>query len=223
MQEAPEKKPLCPGLSLGMSMNISFEGVGTVKSTLIGMEYGLYLIVKLPPIQDISTKLYQKNHIVVRYFYDGNAYGFRTTLNGLVKDPFRLYFLAYPEVVESLNLRKNERHVCLIPAHIGSPPPEGGKMDFRGCISDISLGGCSFECTEHCENITATLAVGSIVQLFFRFPGEEAWRTILSEVRSLRSDQRKLLLGLRYHLDPNQSSQLDTLGVIQDFIDYLRK
>ena len=63
---------------------------------------------------DIPSNLYQKNHIVVRYFHDGNAYGFRSTLTGLVKDPYRLYFRAYPETIEPLNLRKNQRHVGLL-------------------------------------------------------------------------------------------------------------
>ena len=223
MAEDSEKIPLCLGMSLGMTLNISFEGLGSFRSTLIGMEQDAYIIVKLPPMPDIPSKLFQKNHIVVRYFHDGNAYGFRSTLTGLVKEPYRLHFLAYPDSVESLNLRKSQRHICLIPAHIGIKTLEGGKMDLRGVISDISVGGCSFECTDNGDGMGEGVAIGRVVRIFFRFPNEEAWRTILAEIRTLRSDRNKVVLGLQYQIDPHHETEVDTLGIIQAFIDYLHR
>jgi len=217
-----ENVPVCPGVSIGMPMSISFEGIGTVKSTLIGMEYGQYLIVKLPPMPDIPAKLYQKNHLVIRYFHDGNAYGFRSTLIGLIKDPVRLFIIAYPETIESLNLRRDERHVCLIPARVGATAGSGVKVDLSGLITNISYGGCSFECANPTDIALAGLTVGSIIELSFRFSNEEAWQVLNGEVRMWKADPSRLMIGLRYSPDLSKVSQHNAISAIQSFIDGLR-
>lgn len=215
-------RPLCPGAAIGMPMNISLEGLGMFKCSLIGMEYDQYLIVKLPPLPDIPAKLYQKNHIVVRYFHGGNAYGFRSTLIGMIKDPVRLHFLAYPDSLEHLNLRKDERYVCFIPARISKHDTGGEIMDLQGFISDISAGGCSFECKEHFDSARKELAVGTAIDFFFRFHNEETWRVIPGEIRTFRGDQNKLVLGIKYRPDLSRFSPDDTLGAIQAFIEYFQ-
>ena len=58
---------MCPGLAIGMTMIVSFEGIGKVKISLIGMEHGQYLIVKLPLIPNIYLKFYEQNYFVIRW------------------------------------------------------------------------------------------------------------------------------------------------------------
>jgi len=217
------KPPVLPGAALGHPMQLSFEGIGTFKSQLIGMEYGSCLIVKLPPVTDIVTKLYQKNHIVVRYLHGGNVYGFRSTLIGIIKEPLRLFILAYPDVIDSLNVRKNERYSCLISASVRTSATDPIEWELYGFITDISAGGCKFECSLSDSIDRPSLKAGQSVELSFQFPDEEVWRKLQTEIRMLNMDTIKLTIGLRYAPDETQEDQQQIVNDIQTFISSLRE
>jgi c-di-GMP-binding flagellar brake protein YcgR len=104
------------------------------------MEPGKFLIVHTPPIADIGSKLFMKNHGIVRYLSSGNVYAFRCTLLGIVKEPFRMSVLSYPESLENINLRKYERISCILDAAVCHQ-----EKSFEGIVTDLSLGGCSFD------------------------------------------------------------------------------
>jgi len=217
-----ESAPVCPGVEIGTSMITSFEGIGTFKSILIGMEYGRYLIMKLPPMPSLPLKLYQQNYFVVRYFHNGSAYGFRTSLLGLVKEPVRLYILDYPARVESLNLRKQERHSCLLTAHVKMQAPDVDAPGWDGAIMDISTDGCRFQCMTP-ENIKLpNIAVGSMVEISFQLPTDDAQWMLEAEIRIFSLDQSKLTLGMRFEPPAGDKSHQDMMIAIQSFIDSLR-
>lgn len=212
--------PVMHGAAIGLPMVISFDGDGMVKGTLIGMEYGLYILVKLPPIVDIAANLYQKNHTIVRYFHAGKAYGFRTTLIGLIKEPpLRLCIFAHPDAIESLNLRKSERYDCLIPACVCVKADGEEKTELQGVISDVSLGGCSFEGTNTGDAISSDLKIGGFVDLLFRVADEETWRVVSGEVRVYKVDGSKLMIGLKFTPDVTEGSHLAAMHTIQTLIE----
>jgi c-di-GMP-binding flagellar brake protein YcgR len=166
-------------------------------------------------------KLYQKNHIVVRYFQGGNVYGFRTTLIGLIKEPVRLFILAYPEIVDSLNVRKNERYSCLISACVRALSTDQEELELQGFICDISIGGCKFESSISNTADRPNIKLGQYVELSLQFPQEEVWRMVQAEIRMLNVDNIKVMIGLQYTPDENQEIQLRVVDDIQMYINSL--
>jgi c-di-GMP-binding flagellar brake protein YcgR len=127
-----------PGISFGIILQVQVEGQGMAHSRLIGVDPGQFLIVKTPPIAEIATQLYEKNHIVVRYFSSGWVHAFRCTLLSMIKEPTRLSILSYPESIEKINIRKHDRVDCNIPAEAMI-----GSSRYGGIIGNISAGGLS--------------------------------------------------------------------------------
>jgi len=212
-------EPVCPGLNFGLLFQISIDGIGIFKSSLIGMEYGGYFIVKLPNIPDIIEKLFKKNHISVHYFHDGKIYAFRSTLIGLVKEPFRLYIIDYPESLETINLRKKERFICWAPAKLRNIYSELKGRIADGHVSDISSDGCNFECSVSDGITSSEINIGQslTLSLFLSANRDEAI-VIQSEIRNIKVDKDKLILGLKFKLGLNDSQDQSILNNIDSFI-----
>ena len=214
--------PPLPGAAIGMRMVITVEGLGTFKSTLIGMEHGQCLIMKLPMMPDIPVKFFQQNFFVVRYVHAGGAYGFRTSLVSLIKEPVCLFVLDYPNKIESLNLRKNERYDCMIPAVAKILRADATLFEWRGFITDISPFGCRFEHMIPDGVKPADVTIGDIVDFSIHFPNEDAIWTLHAEVRSLNVDQKKLIFGLKYKPNPDIESQQAAKNEIGAYIEKLK-
>lgn len=185
--------PDLPGVSFGMIIQIQIEGLGMAHSRLIGVESGAFLIVKTPPITDIATKLYEKNHVVVRYFHSGWVHAFRCTLLSLIKEPLRMAVLSYPEEIEKMNIRKHDRVDCNIPveAVIESLP-------YRGVVRNISTGGLSLEIDK--EN-GAGLPQANVSDIIYLAMHREENQTTSIEgiVRNIQIDRTKMIIGLEYY------------------------
>ena len=129
-------------IELGTEFQIEIEGITfRLKSTLVGMELGQYLIIKTPSfpseVGNIKQKLFPGIEIVVRYLHKGTVFGFRTQLIEAFFTPRRLLFLEYPKVIEHYDLRSNRRVECIIPAKIILKEKET-----EGTILDINEKGC---------------------------------------------------------------------------------
>jgi hypothetical protein len=97
-----------------------------------------------------------------------------------------------------------------------------GEVGLTGYISDISSGGCSFECADISDVSRAGLTVGKPMDLFFRFPHEETWRKLQVELPIFRLDDSKLVVGLKYQPDITDHSHQNSMVTIQTFIGALR-
>ncbi len=201
-----------PGLSLGTTLQIKFEGLSAARTSLIGMNAGKFLICETPPLADIRSKLYQKNHTTVRYICSGKVYGFRCTLIELIKNPYRLSILSYPETVEHINLRRHERISSNIVAEciVGS-----GR--YEGIITDISMGGCSFEFKETDDNLPQ-LGVNASVLVALHFK-ETAGPTIYNVVtRTLKMDCNKVVMGLQFSKSELMEQDMASEKDLQDYL-----
>ena len=218
------------GASIGMVLSVYLKRVGTVKGVLIGVERGKYLIIKLPPISDISSSLHEKNHVVIRYVFEHHVYGFRTTLIGSIQSPARLYFVDYPEMVKQLNLRKAKRYNCLLPArvcvYLNALELSGVNdhiTDITGHVTDISVGGCKFETDPAKYGNIGELRIGSNINLSFRFFTEKTWSAVDAEIRIIKRDDRNLMLGLMYKPDAREASQKQAVEIITSYITALEE
>jgi hypothetical protein len=118
-----------PGLSMRTRPQLQFEGLGSSKSTLIGMELGKFPIVNTP-LADIGSKFFMKNHDIVRYLSAGKVCAFCCTLLTRIKAPFQLSILSYPESLENMNLRKHERMSCVLDATVSL---------YKNCVAVLLL------------------------------------------------------------------------------------
>jgi hypothetical protein len=183
-----------PGIVPGTLFQVQFEGLGTSRSRLIGIETGKFIIIRTPPIPDISSKRFEKNHCVIRYLFTGRVYAFRCTLLGLIKEPYRLSILSYPEAIEELNLRKHERMSCIVAAEVGV---EG--WSYEGIVSNISEGGCSFEFNRLPVNQDSPqLNIQDEVSIVMNL-GDGAETTAFNAVlRTIHKDGENMIAGLQF-------------------------
>lgn len=182
-----------PGLSLGMLLQIQFEGIGSSQSRMIGLDYGNFLIINTPPMADIGSQLYEKNHAIIRYLFSGYVYAFRCTLLSMIKEPFRLSILSYPEAIENINLRKNERLPCIIAAGINYQ----GRVS-EGIVSNISMGGCSFEFNQSAQREFPDLKINAEVIIALRLQ-EQAEATVFKAIlREVQMDKASMTVGFQF-------------------------
>jgi hypothetical protein len=208
--ENGDNHQLCPGLVPGTVLRVQVEGFGNIQTNLIGMEDGAYLIIKTPPIPEIGTKLFQKNHIIIRYFYAGQIFGFRSTLLSLIKEPFRFSILSYPTHVEKINIRKHERVSCMLPAKLKMP-----RGLYAILIEDISIGGCFFEVLMPEDRKFPVVKIGDEALLFLNL-SEITDNIILNMIiRTIKCDIRIMKIGVQFkesNLEGAESASLAAIG-----------
>jgi hypothetical protein len=182
-----------PGISMGMLLQIQFEGLGASQSRLIGLDYGNFIIIRTPPLACIRSKLFEKNHGIVRYLFSGHVYAFHCTLLSVVTEPCRFSILSYPESVENMNLRKHERIPCIIAAEVSL----NGRMN-KGIVSNISMGGCSFEFDRSSQREFPDLKVQEEVVIALYLHDEGAATICNAIIRKIDIDQESLTIGLQF-------------------------
>jgi len=185
-----------PGISLGMILQVQIEGLGMAHSRLIGADPGQFLIVKTPPIVDIATQLYEKNHVVVRYFSSGWVHAFRCTLLSLIKEPARLAILSYPEYIEKINIRKHDRVDCNIPVEALIQ----GKM-YGGVVKNISTGGLAMEIDKKNDEALPHVSIHDIISLTMHRDDRQA-KSIKTVVRNIKMDRTVMIIGMEFYFPP---------------------
>jgi hypothetical protein len=193
--ESEEKNPhvLLSGLSLGTLIQLQFEGLGSSRSILLGMDPGKFLIIQTPAMSDIWSMLFQKNNAIVRYLSSGRVYAFRCTLLAIIKEPCRFSILSYPESVEEINLRKFERISCIIEAEI-----QIRENTYTGIMTDISLGGCSFDFNKPENTTFPEIQIQEEVSIAIQMKEKGRLKSICAIIRSIKKDRNNLIIGLQF-------------------------
>jgi len=125
-------------LKLGASLNVRLMCVNMkYEAKVVGVEQYGYIIIQLRLPQDTLTRLTQNNQVIVQVIVDGIAYGFRSQVVNRITRPAPLLFLAFPDTVERLVLRSDERVTVSLPAHI-----HGKYGDHDVMIVDMTNSGC---------------------------------------------------------------------------------
>ena len=135
-------------LNLNRSLNIlaqrqGSEGSPKHKGFLVGNIHKELLV--LGGIQDANFSI--GDNLVIRLVLGSEAVGFVTTVKETAKAPLKLYFVSFPEKVESVNLRKAQRLNVFLPAEIQAKNSNGGGADLhllQGMVLNISGGGGAF-------------------------------------------------------------------------------
>jgi hypothetical protein len=192
---------VCTGLELGTLLHVQFQGVGSAKTSIIGIDRDKCLIVKPPALVGIETKLFKKNQTIVHYFHDGMIFGFRCTLIGFVKTPFPLLILSYPEAVQQRNLRKYRRFSCLLNGQLLID-----SLAVKIVILDISPTGCRLAVPDPAGSDMPQISLGG--DITFTVDMNETIQetvTFTASVHNLQTDGNGLMIGAEFHKAAQQT------------------
>ena len=159
---------------------------------LAGMISDEYLMIRVPAIPGILSRLNEGDPIVVRYVYAGNVYGFNSTILNYVQKPALIVFLAYPAAVETVNLRKAQRVECLFPATVKTD-----RNDYKAVIVDISQGGCRV-CLDHGASESSSFDIDQTIGLSFHLAGVVEEQVIKGKIRLLKKDAQLSEMGIQF-------------------------
>jgi len=185
-------------LNIGITFRLQIEERRRrISCELIGIDEGKYLIVKMPPLhtmENVSNLMSKGTEIAVKYMYKGTMFGFKSQVIELIHNPFKLVFMKYPEEIESLDFRGNERVVCFLPANV-----KIAENIIEGGITDISRAGCLFviEAPEHEDRINL-LELNNEIKIGFYLPGIAGELCIDSKQRSVKKDDDGTSLGVEF-------------------------
>lgn len=193
-------REVCIGLEFGTLLNVHFDGVGSAKTSIIGIDRDKYLIIKPPALNGLETKLFKKNQTVISYLHEGMIYGFRCTLIGYIKTPFPLLILSYPEAAETVNLRKHKRLTCLLNGKLQS-----NSLAFKTIILDISPSGCRLVIPDPAGLDMALVSLGSRVKIGAELEEPEGGVSFDACVKNLQKDGNGLVLGLEFNKVTDQT------------------
>jgi c-di-GMP-binding flagellar brake protein YcgR len=191
-------KPVAaPTLSAGIGTRVQFQLGGKLEKlktsgVLAGMIHDEHVMIRIPPIPGILDRLNEGDPVVVRYIYAGKAYGFNSTILAFTNKPALIVFLAYPDEVESVNLRETQRVPCCLSAKIVA---EGG--GYKAVIEDISLGGCR-ACLEDGVSESSSLDIDQMIELAFHLDGVAKEQVISCTIRNLKKDAQLYQIGIQF-------------------------
>lgn len=197
-QEKTSREKTVRGIHLnvepGSQLLIEIKGKEErIKSILVGMEANEYLVIRIPEFALVKSKLIEGNYVVVRYVCLGCVHGFRARIMGYTLLPVPVVFLSYPQVVETINLRKKMRVACYIPAIAVI-----GQHELKGVITDISSAGCRFKFRVAADDAAANLQSGAAMVLSFPLLGNEGVHSCQGEIRNVQRMNEKISTGIKF-------------------------
>lgn len=179
-----------------------------------GYKTGQWVIIDQPLHNDRPIPLDVEIEVMVRFIIEGKAFGFKSEIMGLAKRPFPLVFLAYPENVESSNLRRDERYPVRLDAAFSLESQDGDSNEkTTGQILNLSLNGCLLTSTEPYDTET-------FLYLSIPFPEQGLVKNLETEVKACRKQDSEFHMGLNFvdKLDPQHKkieSYLENLKALQ--------
>ena len=214
-EHSPEKHSRHTGLRLsldvGMRMALDLDpdtdsSSGRIASDLVGMVHFEYLIVRLPWVPGLRSRLVGGASATVRFVHEGELCGFQTQILTHVAKPALLIFLQYPEVIEKMALRQHKRLQCALPAQFHSR-----RGDAQGVIGDLSRGGCRLAFDARGQLDLRQTVVGDTLVVRISLSADGLPLAVTCTVRSVEAEPNRMLLGISFTEADNEFwTSLDT-------------
>ncbi|MDR3640528.1 MAG: PilZ domain-containing protein [Humidesulfovibrio sp.] len=127
-------------LSVGATIFLRLLCVGQrYEGRIVGLDPYTYFIVQVRLPQDTLSRLSQNPNAIAQLDAGGTLFGFRTEVLNRLSHPAPLLFLSYPDTLERVVLRRNERVSVSIPGSI-----HGAFGDHEVIVVDLAPEGCCF-------------------------------------------------------------------------------
>lgn len=179
-----------------------------------GYKLNQYVIIEQPIHNNRPVPIDEETEVMVRFIENGRAYGFKAEVLGVAKRPYPLLFISFPQVVESSNLRRDERYPVRLKAAYSNEKMNGDASEkIEGQILNLSNNGCLLSSPEPAE-------AESYIFLSIPFPEQGLVTNLEAEVKACRKTGMEFHLGLNFldKLDPQHKKiegYLDNLKALQ--------
>ena len=144
-----------PGIPAAIQVQ---DYVRTKFSTLFrGYKSKHFIMADHPRRDGLLLPLQDDTKCIVRFIHEGSIIGFQSRVLVTTTRPFPLFFLAYPDSIETSTLRKYQRFPVKIPVVL-TRDEIGEKNQRKSIALNLSEGGClveSFEEFSPGENLLA--------------------------------------------------------------------
>ena len=200
-QSAQDKSQVTKGdklsLEIGTRMSVTLDGQaqseGRIAADLVGMVHFEYLILRLPWVPGLRTRLVGGATVTVRFVSNGELCGFHAPVITHVPKPSLLLFLEYPEIIEKMALRQHKRVQCALPVQMHSR-----RGDAQGVIADLSQGGCRMAVDVRGQQGLRQTVAEDVIVLRVPLNSESMPLAVTCTVRSVSFDVNRMQLGLSF-------------------------
>jgi Tfp pilus assembly protein PilZ len=168
------------------------------QATLIGWSRPHILITSLP-MESRLLIIPTGTELIVRYLLEGTVYGFITRLIHKQQEPFGMWILEYPEVVEVKNLRRSPR----IPLYLKVSTNTGDEWE----MLDLSNFGALLVSNDE-------QFMGDDVVFTFVLPDGNPVENLKSKVVRVNYSKEESLVGVEFDEDDHLN-----LGKIKKYIE----
>jgi c-di-GMP-binding flagellar brake protein YcgR len=194
-------------LTVGVSLKISLmvEGQKAMYgSTLLGWKEHAWLVCEWPMQLGHTSNLSAGTPCTISYLLDGKLVGYRTEVRDVITSPVPLLFIAFPQTVEEMHLRKHARVVSSEPALLTRMDQKPGQVsvvspsDYAGgLVKDVSLGGCRIALTK----TPSWIRPGVDIRLEFELPGLGHVTNLTGVVKNSESLDGTDIIGVEFQFD----------------------
>ncbi len=216
-----KNKDFC--LEIGSKLLIDFDDQPvSFQTTLVGIEHGKYLLLKVPGLLDrMGQDHFKIKDLVIKSLYKGTIYAFRSKLMGIISKPSKLMFIEYPQKIEHHELRAHRRFKCSVVAQTEVECEERG-----GVIENISKGGCL--CIIEASSTDKNLPPNRLNQGLLnhtlpfrcRFPGSKQDIRFQGEIKNTRKKSDEIAVGVQFVLLDSADDAWDTINEYIRLIEY---
>jgi hypothetical protein len=128
--------------------------------------------------------------------YEGRVWGFKSNVLLQMVQPFRILFLAYPEQIEELSLRKTERIQVNLDVFLSARKHDSQELSSKndaskGIVINISNIGCSISCPFWLE-------VDMPIFISCELPNGMTVENAMGFLRNVTRDQNENVYGVQF-------------------------
>ncbi|MDP2689241.1 MAG: PilZ domain-containing protein [Deltaproteobacteria bacterium] len=203
----PEQKVL--PITLGVELLVEITNLKLrIKSLMVGMEHGRYIIVKISPqdlIGNFRSEAVLESPMIIRYLYNGTVYGFKSKVLNVVSQPAKLFFVTYPEKIEEFSVRNRSRYECVLPASTMF-----GNNIVDMIIVDISREGCQAMIKvpgPQRDALYDLIQVNKRIEMKVQFPGSDGKYDLVGIIRNVGKETEKIILGVLFEELPQAAKE----------------
>ncbi len=189
-------------LTVGLSLKLSFTlngQKGMYGATLLGWKDYAWLVCEWPLQVGHGVEIPRGTPCTVSYLHDGKLVGYRTEIRDMLSAPVPLLFIAFPQTVEEMHLRKHARVSSCEPivlervdgAAAGGASPAA---IIGGLLQNLSIGGCSVIVPQ----APAWLRAGTTLRMEFELAGLGHVTNLTGLVKSAEATQGTWTLGIEF-------------------------
>lgn len=199
----PSSSFLTVGLSLKISLTLDQEKV-MFGSALLGWKEHSWLVCEWPLQLGHTTEIPKGTPCTVSYLLDGKLVGYRTEIRDMITSPVPLLFIAFPQTIEEMHLRKHTRVSSSEPALLmrtGSQSQTSSPIassDYTGgLVKDLSIGGCSIALAK----TPSWIRPGSTLRMEFELPGLGHVTNLTGVVKNTEGKDGTDIVGIEFQFD----------------------